>query len=114
MAALVKFTKYNERVNLQDLIETIDTYGQAVQSWTTIADFWAAVQPLRGREHVYYRQVWPTADYFVTFNWQGPEVAVKPKQRLQIPSNGRILNILQVSQVPLVRTYELLCEEHIF
>lgn len=107
-----KFTKYNERVDLQDLIETRDSYGQPIQSWTTIANFWASVEPLRGREHVYYRQVWPTSDYFVSFNWQGGELVVKAKMRLHIPRDGRILNIIQVSMVPIERKYELLCEEH--
>lgn len=38
------------RVTLQQRTPGVDALGQAVEAWATVAEVWAAVEPLRGRE----------------------------------------------------------------
>jgi SPP1 family predicted phage head-tail adaptor len=38
------------RVTLQQRVAGVDALGQAVETWATLAEVWAAVEPLRGRE----------------------------------------------------------------
>ena len=72
---------FRQRVTLQDLVETIDSYGQPVQTWTDVATFWAEVRPIRGTEAVNIRQVWATATTLIKHRYLGPSLDPSPKQR---------------------------------
>ena len=40
----------NQRITLQAPGATVDALGQRVETWANVADVWAQVQPLKGRE----------------------------------------------------------------
>jgi SPP1 family predicted phage head-tail adaptor len=109
----VQAGKFRQRVALQDLVETTDSYGQPVQSWVDVARVWAEVRPLRGSELLNVKQNWATASHFVNHRYLGSTVP-NPKQRYLLIKDGRIMNILNVNNIEeRNRSYEATCEEYI-
>jgi SPP1 family predicted phage head-tail adaptor len=105
---------FRQRVTLQDLVETIDSYGQPVQSWTDLATFWAEVRPLRGQESLNIRQVFATATTLIKHRYLGPALDPSPKQRYRLVKDGRIFNVLDPTNVEeRNRTIESVCEERV-
>ena len=52
---------YRQRVTLFDVPEAVvSSYGVPSQAPVQIGTFWAEVRPLRGREMVNVRSIWPT------------------------------------------------------
>lgn len=47
-----KIGRLDKRVTIQRRSATLDSYGQELDSWTTIAQVWAQVKPLGGRERM--------------------------------------------------------------
>jgi SPP1 family predicted phage head-tail adaptor len=47
-----KIGRLDKRVTIQRRSATKDSYGQELDSWTTIAQVWAQVKPLGGRERM--------------------------------------------------------------
>lgn len=106
--------KFRQRVALQDLVETQDTYGQPIQSWVDVITCWAEVRPLRGSELLNVKQNWATASHFVNHRYLGATIRPNPKQRYKLTKDGRILNILNVNNVEeRNRAYEVTCEEYV-
>ena len=42
----------DQRIELQELVEGFDDYGQPLSAWQTYLSAWAAVEPLQGREYL--------------------------------------------------------------
>ena len=42
----------DQRIELQELVEGFDDYGQPLSEWQTYLSAWAAVEPLTGREYL--------------------------------------------------------------
>jgi SPP1 family predicted phage head-tail adaptor len=106
--------KLRQRVTLQDLVETLDSYGQPIQGWADVATFSAEVRPLRGVEVLNIKQVWATASHFVNHRYLGPDIKPNPKQRYKLLKDQRIFNILNVNNVEeRNRSYEVTCEEYV-
>jgi head-tail adaptor len=108
---------YRQRVSLQSLVETIDSYGQPIQSWTTLATFSAEVRPLKGSEILNIKQVWATASHFIKHRYLGVALDPNPKQRYLLQKPGepqRIFNILNSNNVEeRNRSHESICEEYV-
>jgi SPP1 family predicted phage head-tail adaptor len=85
---------YRQRVTLQGLVETIDTYGQPVQTWQPVQTMWAEVRFLRGQELLNVRQGWATATHIISCRWQGASFAPSPTMRLLLGKDSRIFNVL--------------------
>lgn len=47
-----KIGRLDKRVTIQRRTATQDSYGQELDSWTTIAQVWAQVKPLGGKERM--------------------------------------------------------------
>lgn len=47
-----KIGRLDKRVTIQRRSATKDSYGQELNSWTTIAQVWAQVKPLGGKERM--------------------------------------------------------------
>ena len=47
----VRNGRYRHKVTIQQPTETVDAAGQAVKSWSTFAQPYASIEPLRGREY---------------------------------------------------------------
>ena len=104
---------YRQLVYLQDLVQTVDSYGQALQTWTTIGTFSAEVRFLRGSELLNIKQNWATADHLVTCRYQGPTITPSTRMRFQLAKDSRILNLLTFQNVEeRNRSYQFICEEY--
>ena len=90
---------YRQRLTLQSLVETIDSYGQPVHSWVDMATFWAEVRFLRGQELLNIRQGWATATHLISCRWQGASFAPSPTMRFTLGKDGRIFNVLSFQNV---------------
>ena len=105
---------FRQRVTLQDLVETVDSYGQPIQSWVDVATFWAEVRPLRGQESLNVRQVWATATTLIKHRYLGPALDPSPKQRYKLVKDGRIFNVLDPTNVEeRNRSIESVCQEYV-
>ena len=119
-----KVGTFRQRVILQDIPETtLDSYGQPSLGAIEIGRFWAEVRPLRGNEQLNVRQIWPTATHLVHMRWLGsvipisstnPAGLILPRMRLQLLSDGTLLNILFADNIEKRnRTWELTCDEKV-
>lgn len=46
-----------QRITLQQVTSTPNSYGEMIESWSDVATVWGAVEPLRGREFFDAEQV---------------------------------------------------------
>jgi SPP1 family predicted phage head-tail adaptor len=78
----LRIGRFRQRVALQSLTETPDSFGQPIQSWTTVGTYWAWVRPLQGRELMHAKQIVAEATHAVSMRWLGNAVVVKPENQL--------------------------------
>ncbi len=87
-------------VALQAPVETADSFGQMVPSWSTLLMVWANLKPsltlLGSGEKVNAMQLYGTATHVITMRYL-PSQAVTPKMRLLYGS--RAFNIVSVINV---------------
>lgn len=55
----------------QQLTTTQDTFGQPVETWTTVATVWAFIRPLNSREVETARELHAYASHQITMRWPG-------------------------------------------
>jgi SPP1 family predicted phage head-tail adaptor len=79
---------FRERILIQQEARTPDTGGGAVLSWTDVAEIWASVEPLSGREGLQGEGVVGTQLYRLRFR---AEVSLTTAMRLVW--SGKTLNI---------------------
>jgi SPP1 family predicted phage head-tail adaptor len=91
-----------ERVTIQQPVETPDTQGGRVTTWTTLATVWAAIRPWRraGGEYLQAQSVIAKMDYEVEIGYR-PDVT--PKMRLQWTPYRGTVKTLQIVEATLTR-----------
>lgn len=87
--------RLRQRVQIQAASESLGGFGDAVQTWTTVATRWASVEPLSGRELWQAQQVQSDVTHKVTLRPAG--LTVSPKMR--IVHKTRTLSIQSVRDV---------------
>lgn len=88
--------KLRHRVQLQRATVTTDSHGDQVKSWTTLAEVWAEVLDLTGREFVQASQV--MSDISVQVRIRGRrDFRLTPKDRVVFGS--RTLDIRHVTDM---------------
>lgn len=94
-------------ITIQQTSDPENQWGEITDGWTTFAQVWAWVRPLRGEELVKAQQIQATVTDGVRLRHQD---GVKPKMRILFGS--RVLGILSVINVA-ERNFqlELLCRE---
>lgn len=103
-----------DRLELQEPVSSIDSFGQEVDDWATIATFWARVRPIKGQELLSVRQQQAQLTHVVTFRFQGSNVRPLPTMRFRNSRSGRILHIESVVNVNERNAmYECQCVERI-
>lgn len=102
------------RLELQEPVSSIDSFGQEIDDWATLATFWARIRPIKGQELLNVKQQQAQLTHVVTFRFQGPEVRPVPTMRLRDSRSGRILEIESVVNVNERNSmYECQCVERI-
>lgn len=97
------------RVTIQRKTVTKDAYGAETITWTTLGTYWAAVEPLRGREFLDQKFDGAELTTRIVLRYQG-STDIKPEYRATW--DGHIYDILAVVEVDARhREYQLLCRE---
>lgn len=81
------------RVTLQQETKVTDEGGGSTITWANVADVWASVEPLSGRELFAAQQVRGTLTHKIIMRYR-PDISVNSKMRAVF--NGRIFNITTV------------------
>jgi SPP1 family predicted phage head-tail adaptor len=109
----MKIGPMRQRVTVQTLSESADSYGQMIKSWTDAGSFYAEVRNLSGREAVNARQIKPEVTHQVRMRYVGQLFAspgLLPSMRLLF--GAAQFNILWVNDVDnRHREYRLLVQE---
>lgn len=85
------------------------TYGDPQPAWGPVAEVWASVKPLSGREAMLAQQLQPDVTHAVRLRYRA---GVGPECRLVL--KGRKLNVVSVLNVEeRDRSLELLCIEQV-
>lgn len=61
--------RLRHRVTIQSVTTNTDSYGQPIESWSTFAEVWAAVEPLTGREYFQAQQLQAEVTYRVRIRY---------------------------------------------
>jgi SPP1 family predicted phage head-tail adaptor len=105
--------RMRQRVTLQTLVETTDSYGQRIESWVTQGSYWAFLKSLSGREAVNAQQVKADVTHFLQMRYLGSLLATPgalPSMRILF--NGRVFNLSWINNVDeRNKTYEILAQE---
>lgn len=105
----MKAGELRHKVTIQRVSQTLDSSRQTVDLWTKLAEVWAAVEPLSGRELLNAQQIQPDVTHRVRIRHRDD---VTPKMRVQHES--RSLNIESVINLnERDRELHLLCRERI-
>lgn len=98
-----------QRVTIQDKSVVRDTYGGETISWTDVAEVWAAVEPLQGREYLEARQTMAEVTTRIRVRYRS---GITPEMRVEYDSrNYEILAVIHVREQQ--RELHLMCREFV-
>lgn len=105
----MKAGSLRHKVTIQRVSQTLDSSRQTVDLWTTLADVWAAVEPLTGRELVNAQQIQPDVTHRVRIRHRDDVTA-----KMRVLEGTRQLNIESVLNIEeRDRELHLMCRERI-
>lgn len=97
-----------ERVVVQKKSVTRNTYGEEVIAWVEVDTYWAAVEPLRGREYMEGRQLDAAIDTRIRIRYDN--IGIGPEMR--VTYRNHVYNIIAVVHVlERQRELHLMCQE---
>ena len=103
----VRNGRYRHKIIIQQVSESIDSFGQAIKTWSTFSQPFASVEPLQGRE-------------FFSANQFASEVTVRIRlhyltgvtTKMRVSFDDRIYNIQSViNPSERGREMQLMCSE---
>jgi SPP1 family predicted phage head-tail adaptor len=101
--------EFRERVSVQEEQRVTDTGGGVALGWQEVAEVWAAIDPLRGKENVQQEAVTGVGSYRISFRaGVVVTVAMRLVWRLRI-FNIRAVRVLDARE----RLVEILAEESV-
>ena len=65
-------------LTLEQAVETQNSRGEAIPSWTGVTDLWGSIEPLSGREGLAANQLYATATHQIRIRYRA---GVVPKMR---------------------------------
>lgn len=80
--------KLRHRVEIQEFVEVINSFGERERYWATFANVWAAIEPLSAKEFVAAQQMQSSVTARITIRYRP---GIKPAMR--ILHRGKIYNI---------------------
>lgn len=108
--------KYRQRIVLETAVDTQDaTTGEPVRSWTTLAEVWASIEPLKMREALLANATLSELDTRIRIRWAPTLANLGTKTRARWTGvDGRIERVFDVVSVlePFTKRkeLELLCK----
>ncbi len=98
-----------QRVTLQTLVETADSFGQKIESWTDTLTTWAEILTIGGGEQVVGEQVQAVSTHTVKIRWRR---SVTILETMRLAYAGRVFAIVQAKDVDFRhREARLMCRE---
>ncbi|WP_051566948.1 phage head closure protein [Herminiimonas sp. CN] len=83
----------NRRITLQQRSTAQDAYGAQVDTWTTLGDLWASIEPLTGRELMAAQAVQSEVSHKITIRYQAQFANPQQVAAMRISYQGRMFNI---------------------
>ena len=80
--------KLRHKVEIQEFIEVINSFGEREKYWAHVADVWAAIEPLSAKEFVAAQQMQSSVTARITIRYRP---GIKPEMR--ILHRGKVYNI---------------------
>jgi len=90
----VRAEQLDRRVRLERRFEEIDASGQSVRRWLPLAEVWARVEPLGGREGFGSQQWVATGDVRFTIRWRGDVTSLH-----RVVHDGQAYDVVSVAEV---------------
>ena len=100
--------KLNTRIRIDGNVETLDDYGATVTGWETIAETWANVRHINGKEAIAGDAIVSTARASMRIRWRA---GLTPGMRVMVMTTGQVYDVRAV--LPDVQGREhidLVCE----
>ena len=99
--------KLRHRIVIQSPTETVNSYGEREQSWSTFATVWGSIEPLKGSEFIAAQQTNAELSVRMRIRYLA---AIKPKYR--VSWNDRTFEINSIANIEeRNREIELMCTE---
>lgn len=80
--------KLRHRIELQEFVEHINSFGERERYWSHVSDVWAAVEPLSAKEFIAAQQTQSQVTARITIRYR-PDV----KAAMRIVHRGKFYNI---------------------
>lgn len=97
--------KFDQRVTIQSKDVTRNSIGEEVVTWVAVAEVWARVEPIRGREWFAAAQMQDSTDHRVTIRYRSGIT-----REMRVLWRGEPLDIVSVIDVNARReNLELMC-----
>lgn len=100
--------RLNKLITIEQATETQDATGQAVKSWATYRQVWAAIEPIKSGEHITSQQIVGEATVRIRVRADNGIT-----EKMRVSWNGRIYNIegppINISERD--REMHLMCSE---
>lgn len=104
--------RLRQRITFESQSSSKDSFGQPVQSWSTVLTCWAAVEPLSGRELMAARQVASEITHRVIVRYQAALAVPRTVMAYRVNFGGRYFDIREALNVEeRDREVHLLCVE---
>lgn len=95
------------RVTLQSYTTTQDAYGTPIQTWSDVGTYWAAVEPVSGKERFASGQRIAESDVRIIMRYIG---TILPAYRISFDSKLYDIKAI-INRDERNREYELICTE---
>lgn len=99
----MRIGQLDKRITIQRRSQTLDAYGQQVDSWSTVADCWADVRPVGGREKLSAMAMQADLTHTVAVRYNvallPPKEAAANRIVYATPAGSRVLNITSARDV---------------
>ncbi len=99
-------SRLRQKLTLQSEIQTADGAGGYTRSWEEVAELWAEIIPISGREKLFAMQLESSVTHRVLIRWRS---GVNSGQRLI--NDSLTLNIIYVSSIQNGELLELMVED---
>lgn len=105
----MRIGKLRHRVKLQVYTATRDSFGGEVEAWTDIAELWASIEPISGKEYFASQQINAEVNTKIVIRYKA---GVNPKMRIKF--GDRFFEIVSVICIQEKRKeIHLMCKENI-
>jgi len=98
----------DRRITIEEIVETRDSYGAVIRTWTPFATVWAEVRPVRSRELIASAKV--TAEFDTVFRARWLD-GLSPAMR--VIHDGDVYEITGLAEIGRREGLEIMGRRHV-